>query len=143
MSIPRTDPRDITDVVPRPPAIGPRHNGAFDPLGQWLSLCDAYTRTTFDSAEQVSAAWAEMQALWLSPLQWWMPSAGRWMPNAAEAVRDQDASKLVAGTMPPQPLQEATRELMTVGLHSLGDWRRWWGPWAAWPGVVPNDSRAS
>jgi len=105
---------------------------AGDAMQAWTAACEAATRTAFDAIEQGTHAWAEMQALlWLWPLHWWAPSHPL-TPDAVDAgaaARDW-FGKFLAGTTPPQPVQEATREWLALGLRS---WTSLWAPWTGAP----------
>ncbi|WKB52449.1 hypothetical protein [Eleftheria terrae] len=118
-----------TDVIPRM-----LHSaGEPGPVADWMQLFDACSRSAVDAAERTSAAWVEAQAMiWLTPLQWWYPNAPL-APRPDDSV-DEDSNKLMAGTVPPQPFQEAARELWTLGWRGMGDWQQWWAPWYAWAG---------
>ena len=106
---------EVVDIAFRETAEGPVQD---ESARAWMSACEAATRAGFDSLEQATNAWAQMVAgCWMAPMQWWWP--GMVQPDTEDTSPGVFASRLMAGTTPPQPLQETTRELMLMG------WRFW------------------
>ncbi|MCW7539210.1 hypothetical protein OOT46_15305 [Aquabacterium sp. A7-Y] len=125
-------PQDVTDAIPRM-----LRGGDADPIQDWVTLCDACSRSAVDTVERSTAAWMETQSLmWLGPMQWLWPTLPL-VPGRDDPVQD-DANKLMAGTVPPQPFQEAARELLAIGWRGVGDWRQWWAPWTHWSNALSS-----
>lgn len=129
-----TDAAEVTDVETEAAeeATAAGTEAVNEVMQGWTSVYEAATRSAFDSIEQATNAWIEMQSLlWLWPLRVLNPG-NPLAPAAADEVNGPASDwfgKFFAGTTPPQPMQESARELMALSMRS---WSSMWMPWTAW-----------